>query len=36
MSFKGVSIVSSGGHFVQWSGTFLAMLVVKEQFCEII
>ena len=39
MSFKGVSIFSSGGHFVQQSRTFLAFLVEdhsKEHFCEII
>ena len=39
MSFKGVSIFSSGGHFVQQSGTTLAFLVEdhpKEHFCEII
>ena len=33
MSFKGVSIFSSGGHFVQQSRTILAFL---EHFCEII
>ena len=36
---KGVSIFSSGGHFVQQSGTILAFLVEdypKEHFCEII
>ena len=27
MSFKCFSIVRSGGHFVQWSGTILAILV---------
>ena len=28
MSFKGFfSIFSSGGHFMQWSGTILAILV---------
>ena len=27
MSFKGFSIFSSGGHFVQRSGTILAILV---------
>ena len=27
MSFKGFSIFSSGGHFVQRSGTVLAILV---------
>ena len=27
MSFKGFSIFSAGGHFVQWSGTILAILV---------
>ena len=27
MLFKGFSIFSSGGHFVQWSGTILAILV---------
>ena len=27
MSFKGFSIFSSGGHFVQWSGMILAILV---------
>ena len=27
MSFKGFSIFSSGGHFVKWSGTILAILV---------
>ena len=27
MSFKGFSIFSSGGHFVQWGGTILAILV---------
>ena len=27
MSFKGFSSFSSGGHFVQWSGTILAILV---------
>ena len=27
MSFEGFSIFSSGGHFVQWSGTILAILV---------
>ena len=27
MSFKGFSIFSSGGHFVQWSGTIFAVLV---------
>ena len=26
MSFKSFSIFSSGGHFVQWSGTILAIL----------
>ena len=39
MSFKGVSIFSSGGHFVQQSGLILAFLVVdhpKEHLCEII
>ena len=39
MSFKGVSIFSSGGHFVQQSGTILAFLVgdlPKKHFCEII
>ena len=38
MSFKGVSIFSSGGHFVQQSGTRLAILVgsSKEHLCEII
>ena len=38
MSFKGVSIFSSGGHFVQQSGTILAFLVEhpKEHICEII
>ena len=39
MSFKGVSIFSSGGHFVQQSGIILAFLVEdhpKEHFCEII
>ena len=39
MSFKGVSIFSSGGHFVQQSRTILAFLVddhPKEHFREII
>ena len=27
MSFKGFSIFSSGGHFVQWTETILAILV---------
>ena len=27
MSFKGFSILSSGGHFVEWSGMHLAILV---------
>ena len=27
MSFKGFSIFSSGGRFVQWRGTILAILV---------
>ena len=27
MSFKGFSIFISGGHFVQWSETILAVLV---------
>ena len=27
MSFKGFPILSSGGHFVQWRGTTLAILV---------
>ena len=27
MSFTGFSIVSSGGHFTQWSDTILAILV---------
>ena len=27
MSFKGFSIFSSGGHFVQWSGMIFAILV---------
>ena len=39
MSFKGVFIFSSGGHFDQQSGTILAFLVEdhpKEHFCEII
>ena len=38
LSFKGVSIFSSGGHFVQQSETILAFLVEdypKEYFCEI-
>ena len=39
MSFKGVSIFSSGGHFAQQSRTILAFLVEdhpKKYFCEII
>ena len=39
MSFKGVSIFSSGGNFVQQSGTILALLVEdhpNKQFCDII
>ena len=39
MSFKGVSIFSSGGHFIQQSGTILAFLIEnypKKHFCEII
>ena len=39
MSFKGVSIFSSGGHFVQHSATILAFLVEdypKDHFYEII
>ena len=38
MSFKGVSIFSSGGHFVQQSQTILAFFVEdhpEEHFCEI-
>ena len=27
IAFKGFSIFSSGGHFVQWSRTFFAILV---------
>ena len=27
MTFKGLSIFSFGGHFVQWSGTILAILI---------
>ena len=38
--FKGVSILSSCGHFVQRSEVFLSILVEdpspKEHFCEII
>ena len=36
MSFKGVFIFSSGGHFVQQSGTILAFLVEdhpKKNIC---
>ena len=39
MSFKCVSICSSGGHLVQQSGTLLAFLVEdcpKKHYCEII
>ena len=39
MWFKGFFyFFSFGGHFVQWSGTILAILVVspKEHFCKII
>ena len=37
MSFKGFSIFSSGGHFVQWSETILAILgSLKEYFHDII
>ena len=38
MSFKGFSVLSSGGHFVQRSETILAILVEgspKEHFCGI-
>ena len=31
MSFKGFSIISSGGHFAQWSRTILAILVEGPQ-----
>ena len=31
MSFKGFSIFSSGGHFIQCSGTILAILVEGHQ-----
>ena len=31
MSFKGFSIFSSGGHFVKWSGTILAILVKGQE-----
>ena len=31
MSFKGFSIFSSGGHFVQRSGTILTILVEGHQ-----
>ena len=30
MSFKDFSIFSSGGHFVQWSGTISATLVEEH------
>ena len=39
MSFIGFSIFCSGGHFVQWSGTILAIFSrgsPKEHFYEII
>ena len=39
MSFRGFSIFSSDGHFVQQSGTILAILVESHPrniFCEII
>ena len=39
MSFKGVSMFRSDGHFFQQSGTILAFLVEyhpKKPFCEII
>ena len=38
MSFKGFSIFGSGGHFVQWSRTILAILVEghPKKHCEII
>ena len=31
MSFKGLSIVSSGGHFVQWSRMILAVFTGWER-----
>ena len=37
MFLKGFSIFSSGGHFVQYSRTILAMFgkgVLEEHFCE--
>ena len=39
MSFKGFSIFCSGGHFVQRSGTILAIFGLgspKKPFCEVI
>ena len=30
MSFKVFSIISSGGHFVQWSGEMLAILIADH------
>ena len=39
MLFKGFSILSSSGHFVQQSRTILVILVkgaLEEHFCEII
>ena len=38
MSFEGFSIFSFGGHFVQRSGTILAILIEghPRHFCEII
>ena len=36
MSFKGFSIFSSGGHFVQWSFSNFGRETLNEYFCEII